>query len=848
MQLHEFWAKTMPFQSVPTHGIVSGRVAQVLFDLLLSFGAKKRLADSLGIADTELRDLIGYLVSLHDIGKLEYSFQMQDDTFRDKYRTRIKEEIYTPGVRHEKTGESCLRHIWKEKGEARAACGVFSKVIGSHHQGKYGNGHFKPKSNWYLYQTQLETQMRETFFDSGEKRLPEINRKEQGVIGVLSLGLLILADWISSGKTFVNAEEWIEQENSWQRIQDLARDFLCKSGLMPVRSTWEENFCGIWPNIPESGLRPLQKEIQHFFERTESKASLILLEAPMGEGKTEAGVYAALQMAKQWGKDGFYIALPTAATANQMVVRMRDLLDMHDVETSVRLLHGMAWLDDADIYEFNSKDDRNEAINWLAPVRRGLLGQYAVGTVDQAMLAATNVKYGVLRLLGLTNKVLIIDEIHSYDAYMSEIIVRLLEWCKALEIPVVMLSATLPTAMKAKLIAPYSDKPLSDAYPLITAIDENGQTTEQIISDTGHKLKIKTRCLCFLNDIDKIAKSAVKAVEDGGCLCVMMNTVKEAQKVYTSIKNMYDGDLLLFHAQFPAEQRAGIEKVCIQRYGKDKSHRPKRSILVATQVVEQSLDVDFDGMITAVAPIDLLIQRAGRIFRHSDTPRPTGCSGAVLSVLIPQTGETYGASAYVYPECLLKSTTRLIEHTDMVLIPEDIARLVKEGYDPDCIPEDEILQWREHQVREQVEAGASQQYLLAQPEKVFPTIDNGFIYDDDTDSQFLSAKTRLGEPTVRVALLSETDLAQIAPDIHTVNGFKVASVRSQRRAKIVIQRSVSIPCRRLEKQNSNLWYIKGDGLISGVRIYPAENGVCRLGNGKTLRFDTELGLLIEDSE
>ncbi|MFR6378830.1 MAG: DEAD/DEAH box helicase [Evtepia sp.] len=168
---------------------------------------------------------------------------------------------------------------------------------------------------------------------------------------------------------------------------------------------------------------------------------MVLIEAPMGEGKTEAGIYAALQMARQWKKHGFYVGLPTSATSNQMVGRMREFLALHGLEDTVRLLHSMAWLVDEDLPEMQfDTEEKAYAARWLLPVRRGLLAPYAVGTVDQAMMAVLMVKYGVLRLLGLAQKTLVIDELHSYDVYMSELIERLLEWCKALEIPVVMLS------------------------------------------------------------------------------------------------------------------------------------------------------------------------------------------------------------------------------------------------------------------------------------------------------------------------------------------------------------------------------------------------------------------------
>ena len=566
----------------------------------------------------------------------------------------------------------------------------------------------------------------------------------------------------------------------------------------------------------------------------------------MGEGKTEAGMYAALQMARSAEKDGFYVALPTAATSNQMVLRMRELLELHDLSGRIRLLHSMAWLSDAE--EIDSPDETDEVARWLAPARRALLGQYAVGTVDQAMLAATNVRYGVLRLLGLSNKVLLIDEIHSYDAYMSEILIHLLEWCRALEIPVVMLSATLPPAAKAKLLAPYTNERLSDGYPLLTAVRTDGAVTERIVEKTDHALTVSVQLHPLLGDPAGIAALAADRVREGGCLCVLMNTVREAQEVYRALRTIYDGELLLFHAQFPAGQRDEIEKRCLRLYGKEKRGRPKRSILVCSQVVEQSLDVDFDAMITAVAPIDLVIQRMGRVFRHGDSPRPKTMSAPSQWILIPQEQEGFGPSAFVYPECLLRRTVDLLSGVSRVRIPEDIAGLVRDGYDPARVPEDELKEWMEAQVREQVQAAASQQYLLLPPDKLFSPLGGVIQYEDDEEMGYLSAKTRLGEPTVRIALLEQDEIRRLEPFLDRKDGERRVRIRNRTLAEMVMKKSVSVRTSRLGDPGEAPEHIRGDGLLSGVRIYPARGSVCRLENGKVIRFDEELGLLIEDGE
>ncbi|MBQ3590315.1 MAG: DEAD/DEAH box helicase, partial [Clostridia bacterium] len=215
----------------------------------------------------------------------------------------------------------------------------------------------------------------------------------------------------------------------------------------------EKHIWDIWSWMKPESLRPVQSVLDTYLSSKNEMPVLMILEAPMGEGKTEAGIYAALQMAEYWTKNGLYIGLPTAATSNQMHNRVNSLLETHHIGAA-RLLHSMAWLEETD--DTSVKDADNEYSDWLKPSKRALLSPWAVGTVDQVLMSVLRVKYGVLRLLGLFGKVLVLDEIHAYDAYMSSIIKRLLEWCKVLKIPVVMLSATLPEEKRAELLAVYT--------------------------------------------------------------------------------------------------------------------------------------------------------------------------------------------------------------------------------------------------------------------------------------------------------------------------------------------------------------------------------------------------------
>lgn len=845
MELNTFWAKTSPFQSVVTHGTISGMVCRHLFRGYLSAGTRKNLSQILDVGEKELEEFLGYLASVHDIGKLEYHFQCKDPSMKECFIEQGigSQYVGSPNIRHEKTGATAMRRIWRAQGQSVGSCNMFSDLIGAHHQKNYGMGSDSKDPFFKGYQEEMEATMRQLFLNGKSLKLPKKPGTDRGVAESILLGLVILADWISSGEMFADAEEWIGNADRDAQIHHRVDAFLRGSGLRPDLVSWREEFSNIWPWIQKDGMRPLQQGAE-MLGKSKTRHSLILMEAPMGEGKTEAGMYCAVQMLRKWEKDGFYVALPTAATSNQMVSRLREWFEANDIPDQIRLLHGIAWMvDDNTCEQVMNTEDHEEITRWLAPLRRGLLGQFAVGTIDQAMLSVTKARYGVLRLLGLSNKVLVIDEIHSYDVYMGEFIMLLLRWCKAMEIPVVMLSATLPPKLKAKLLSPYTTQTLSGAYPMITAVCEDGSVEEIPIEKTVKNMEVSVDLLPILSDPEKIACKAAELTEAGGCICVLMNTVRQAQSVFSALEGCFDGTLLLFHAQFPAGRRKEIEQECIRLFGKDKSQRPKKAILVATQVVEQSLDVDFDAMLTAVAPIDLVLQRMGRIFRHDDTIRPKHFQTPAQWILIPD-GESFGVDAYVYPEVLLRQTVHLLAERSSVKIPEDLAPLVADGYDDSKVPPKEAEKWMEHVIGEQIEAGQSRKYLIGSPDKIYSALgDSGQQFDDDGENKYLTVQTRLGEPSVRIALLEHNLYDQVQR--YSVNG--VAKIRDKELAKKVQLQSVSVAERRIRFIKSNLLSIKGDMLLAGVRVFPAQNGCCEFPGGR-ICFDPKLGLVIEEEK
>lgn len=859
ISLSQVWAKTNPYQTILTHSILSGIVAQVIVKKVLVPGVHQRLLGALSCTEKQFLDWIGYLVSLHDIGKVEGQFQYRWPPMKEKMDESGLKPVFldTISIRHEKTTCCCLKdRIWKDIGD-RSSVRFYAGILEVHHQGKSGAEGEQQNRFWNQLQDEMEFQMRRRFLHSDQIFLPEVAKKDRGSVGVLLLGIVILSDWIASSDYFAQAESWFGQPDAQKNAEHLAEHFLDVSGLTVQNVSFGMDFHSVWPNIPRRGMRGLQSEIEKLFQDVQERISVVLLEAPMGEGKTEAGIYAALQMAQQWGKCGFYVGLPTAATSNQMVGRMRALLEMHQLSDSVRLLHSMAWLADSQGDQawpkFETEEERY-ASGWLLPVRRGLLGSYAVGTVDQAMMSILLVKYGVLRLLGLAEKTLVIDELHSYDVYMSEILHRLLEWCKDLEIPVVLLSATLPPEKKMQMLSAYTTDQIPSCYPSVTAITETGNVVVRPVGRTEKRQAVSVTLFPILHQAKKIAAQAIELGKNGGCICILLNTVQQAQEVFQAIKDDgFDGELLLFHARFPAQQRDEIEQRCIRLFGKEKSERPKKAILVATQVVEQSLDVDFDVMLTAIAPIDLLLQRLGREFRHEDTPRPSHFSAPYLYVLIPSELEEFAADGFVYPPCLLLQSIHILEQYHTIRIPEDLPALVTQGYDPGAAPPEELDRWLEHLMEDQVKAAASTGYLISEPGKGYTPIKQAekIQFDDLESSSYLSAKTRLGEPTVRIALLLPEQFEYFHKRCQRNGSKLVLSDVSREEAREIIKASVSVRTKLLRPGDGEV--LLGRRLLEGVDLYPGTmdtNGSVYYTqtDGSRIIIDRDLGVVFKDGD
>ena len=849
------WSKSEPRKSLECHLYEAAVVIGILLTNSIFSNLLPDLAEWLGLTEEETVRLAQYLAGVHDLGKAHPIFADNERISFAKNFFDAHPDLRFPysvrHYRHERGSAEMVMRIWKRDclfdTDLR---GFFSNILKLHHQGKNGDKVSADIPEWVNIQDSIESRIRERF------RPPIVQfeqlRHADAACTVLT-ALLILTDWLASSSPFAgNAEPIPEEELTKQTLA-----FLERIGLDQCPAVRGNRMTELWPWMKEDSLRPLQRAVEETYAGCGEMPMLTVLEAPMGEGKTEAGIFTAVQMARYYGKTGMYIALPTAATANQMVDRVNSFLKDQQIPCA-RLLHSMAWLrDDAerDLCQSKGSDSADGLEDWLKPAKRALLSPWAVGTVDQALMAVLRIKYGVLRLLGLTGKVLVIDEVHAYDAYMSSILLRLLEWCRDLRIPVVMLSATLPREKKLSFLKIYAPSITVDdiekGYPLISSVYPGGRLEQ--IPVRGSEQQSRTEVSCRITPPGECASTAALAlntVREGGCLCLLVNTVGRAQELYAELKKQgADCPVFLFHSRFSAARREEIEKECIRMFGPKHEERPGKAILVATQVVEQSLDLDFDAMITELAPMDLLLQRTGRLHRHKNTIRPAVLMRPKLTVLVPP-GEDYGASGVIYYELYLKRTKDLLDRHPVIAVPDDIPVLVDQVYTGTMTDESEADAWFRQQYGDDFKAGQAETVELREPDpEDFLLPGNNQVFDED--DPWIAAKTRLGEDSVRLAFLPPP-LFEAVRDLQGKQKNIPGSL-----AQKIMRYSVSIRRKTwdglVSGEAEQTSCLGGEGKLFGMKLLcatgeaePVETLTAEAA-GRQLVLDRERGFLIHDS-
>jgi CRISPR-associated endonuclease/helicase Cas3 len=481
----------------------------------------------------------------------------------------------------------------------------------------------------------------------------------------LLAGLTSVSDWIGAGEFFE------DPSTPWR--DNVARA-LDAAGF--IRPEYQEglSFRRVFGFEP----RPAQAQLIE----TVTDPGVYVLEAPMGLGKTEAALYAAYRMVSTGKACGIYFALPTQLTSNKIYERfnrfLRAILAPDSRHRSL-LLHGTAWLLDTDMGE-----EGRPGGAWFNHAKRGLLAPFAVGTTDQALMGAMNVKHGFVRAFGLAGKVVILDEVHTYDAYTGTLLDALVALLRKLHCTVIILSATLNRDRRQQLVGRDLN---SDGYPLITTVVTHPVREAVIPVHGGQRVMVR------LVERDGLAiQEALDRASAGQQVLWIENTVADAQQRYLDLAARASELRLacgLLHSRFTAHDRHQIEERWINLFGTagwGQRHEQGR-ILVGTQVLEQSLDIDADFIVTRFAPTDMLLQRIGRLWRHADTPRAAAavCETWLLApdlhTAIATPHAAFGPSASVYsPYVPCRSLEVWRSRSGELCLPQDIRPLIEQTY------------------------------------------------------------------------------------------------------------------------------------------------------------------------
>ncbi|MEV5396271.1 CRISPR-associated helicase Cas3' [Streptomyces cellulosae] len=735
----------------------SAAVAGLLWDEWLPTGIRRLIAEPLPQGEQDARALAVWLAGVHDIGKATPAFACQVDQLADGMRDQGLEmrsaRAMGPDRRiapHGLAGQVLLGEWLEERhGLVPALTGQFTVAVGGHHGVPPEHGQIKAlyargellrtpgASNrvWRQVQTEL--------LDACAERFGVVERLEgwravklPQPVQVLLTALVIVSDWIASNPDlfpyFPEAAAHNDQDRlaaAWEGL-DLPAPWLAEEPDGSARDLFTSRF-----ELPANAqARPVQEAAVELARDMETPG-LMIVEAPMGEGKTEAALAVAEFFAARSGAGGVFFALPTMATGNAMFPRLLDWLDrlpgVAGSRHSVHLAHSKAalneeftglmarkarvmavGLDEAAPATGQKPDVRHRAgaelvaHTWLRGRKKAMLASFVAGTIDQLLFAGLKSRHLALRHLAVAGKVVVMDEAHAYDTYMSVYLDQVLSWLGAYRVPVVVLSATLPATRRRELVEAYAgqagastpwDTGMPDAYPLVTAVTPGG-TAPLVRHPRASARSTAVQVEPFVDDLDVLAGRLENELVDGGCVLVIRNTVKRVLTTARVLRDRFGAEnVTVAHSYFVDLDRADKDSTLLHLFGppeKTDARPSGRHIVVASQVAEQSLDVDFDLLVSDLCPVDLLLQRMGRLHRHrrgkDQERRPAGLRTARCLVTgVDWTADVptpvQGSVAVYGRHALLRSAAVLLPHLDggpqqPVRLPEDISPLVQSAY------------------------------------------------------------------------------------------------------------------------------------------------------------------------
>ncbi|MDD5328429.1 MAG: CRISPR-associated helicase Cas3' [Sulfuricella sp.] len=687
-----FWAKTtpdgLPGISVFDHMVNVGCVARCIAESYPQLLERFQLQSS----------MVGALAALHDLGKISPGFQRKCKAWLEE-NDLVKVDrngCWDAAMEsdHGKVSHAAIQIFLTENNIDRKTAKFVSAVLGAHH-GRLS----PPNDRGYRPQKLISDSASQIDWDAvrmGNAKMTWHRFVVKGTSIELidsspSLwwlaGLTSVADWIGSDERFFLSESRTEEVDA----ASIARNALNTIGFLPPVLNENLSFEFLFDFPPN--------DMQEKALATITGPGVYVIEAPMGMGKTEAALGAAYQLMSTGKANGIYFALPTQATSNRIHLRMNDFLRRIAQEAPAsRLIHGNSWLMEADygicpaatLKQGAAQNDARTGRDWFASTKRALLAPFGVGTVDQALLGVVAAKHFFVRHFALAGKVVILDEVHSYDLYTGTLIDKLISTLEGLGCTVIVLSATLTGKRRGRMVSCFDAA--SDGaglpYPLITGRKE-GVSIEPVAAMPPKSLNVKVDFVAAESAIE----DAIALARNGGTVLWICNTVDVAQKQYRRFAELTQGEFPvgLLHSRFPFWRREELEAEWMERFGKSGTTRCG-SILVSTQIVEQSVDLDADLLITELAPTDMLLQRIGRLWRHERGPRPVDTARLCIleeeksidefRIMEPkEIVKALGSKSNVYaPFVLLRSLEVWKAAQPQVTIPLQIRQLIESTY------------------------------------------------------------------------------------------------------------------------------------------------------------------------
>jgi CRISPR-associated endonuclease/helicase Cas3 len=724
------------------------------------------VADRSQLGIDEARRRLILAAALHDLGKFADNFQQKAPAVRERLQPDAPSAASGRG--HGDIGAE-FWDVWPDASKPHAISS-WVKAAFAHHGAPVAN------TNGALADAASDTSVKDAVA-FGEAAVDLIGRPNEDRASRgewLVAGLVILADWIGSNQyRFKYAEPTLPLAEYWACSQSRARMSITDARLAEASAA---TAFGLASLLDEgSTASPLQEWSEN--QAPNKAPQLYILEDMTGAGKTEAALILCHRLMRAGAAEGLYWALPTMATANGLYGRLesryRALFAPEGPDPSFVLAHGARDIHDGfqasigrerdaayDPHPTGAEDISAEAAcaAFVAEDRKKtFLAQVGVGTIDQALLSILPVRHQSLRLAALCRRVLVIDEAHAYDPYMTLAMERLLSFHAAHGGSAIVLSATLTQTQRQKLAATYnglaSERLVSDAYPLVTHV--TADTVVEIHQSSAPKTRRDVPFVRFETP-DAVMNALLEQAVGGACGVYVRNTVKDAVAAFQRLKAAAPAgvEVELFHARYAIGDRKAREIEALARFGKASTPEDRRGrILVATQVVEQSLDLDFDYMATDLCPMDLLIQRAGRLQRHKDRPRRPG---PVLWVVGPEAetdasadwfAKPFPDGQYVYPDAgqLWRTMRVLTDHGGLPLATRSPRDLIEPVFGEDGIAYPPALDAASAKADAKRQAERAMAYLNVLRIKDFSR--QGGAWDSD-----IRTPTRLGEETVTVRL------------------------------------------------------------------------------------------------